>query len=93
MSAKAFFIGLSAGLAAGYVAQALANKDQEEMLEILAGLPKSFKLGSGLDLDDLINQKSKIEEMIKQKAEDLKRYAAEKTSKSDDSEEDEPAAV
>ncbi|OGG94597.1 MAG: hypothetical protein A2527_05275 [Candidatus Lambdaproteobacteria bacterium RIFOXYD2_FULL_50_16] len=85
MSAKAFFIGLSAGLAAGYFAQALANKNQEELQEILDGLPKSFKLGSGLDLDELLAQKNKLEELIKQKAEDLKRYAAEKKGKSGDS--------
>ena len=97
MSAKAFFMGLSAGLAVGYLAQAVANKNQEEMLEMLAGFPKSIKLGQGLDLDDLLNHKDKLEELIKQKAEDLKRYAQEKTGMTVDSDEaedeEEPQAV
>jgi len=90
MSAKSFFLGLTAGLAAGVVAQVLVSKNQEELSEMLKNLP------SGLTLDELMEQKGKLEEVIKAKSEDLRQFAKDKAQKATSSDEDsdeEPAAV
>ncbi|MDT8445277.1 MAG: hypothetical protein RRB13_00105 [bacterium] len=76
MGAKTFFIGLSAGLAAGYAAQIMVTKNQEELIAMLKGLPKT-KLGQGVSLDELLSHKDKLEDLIRQKTEEIKRFAKE----------------
>ena len=64
---KGFFYGLSAGLAAGVVAQMMIAKNHEQMLELVRNLPRPLKFSPGTSLDELLVQKQKLEEMILQK--------------------------
>lgn len=61
---KGFFYGLSAGLAAGVVAQMMIAKNHEQMLELVKNLPRMVKFGPGSSLEELLAQKDILEEMI-----------------------------
>ncbi len=61
---KGFFFGLTAGLAAGVVAQMMIAKNHEQMLELVRNLPRPLKFGPGHSLDELLAQKDVIEELI-----------------------------
>lgn len=92
MSTKSFFIGLSAGLAAGYAAQVMVTKNQEELIQMVKGLPKT-KLGQGVSLDELLSHKDKLEDLIRQKTEEIKRFAKERSSKHSEEDDDSAEAV
>ena len=64
---KGFFYGLTAGLAAGVVAQMMIAKNHEQMLELVKNLPRPLKLNPAGSLDELLAQKEKLEEMISKK--------------------------
>ena len=64
---KGFFYGLTAGLAAGVVAQMMIAKNHEQMLELVKNLPRPLKFSPGTSLDELLAQKQRLEEMINQK--------------------------
>jgi hypothetical protein len=61
---KGFFFGLTAGLAAGVVAQMMIAKNHEQMLELVRNLPRPFKFGPTSSLEDLLAQKDIIEDLI-----------------------------
>ena len=61
---KGFFFGLTAGLAAGVVAQMMIAKNHEQMLELVKNLPRPLKFGPGSSLDDLLAQKDMLEDLI-----------------------------
>ena len=61
---KGFFYGLTAGLAAGVVAQMMIAKNHEQMLELVKNLPRPLKLTPTDSLEQLLSQKEKLEEMI-----------------------------
>ena len=61
---KGFFYGLTAGLAAGVVAQMMIAKNHEQMLELVKNLPRPLKLTPTDSLEQLLAQKEKLEEMI-----------------------------
>ena len=61
---KGFFYGLTAGLAAGIVAQMMIAKNHEQMLELVKALPRPFKFGPSSSLDELLAQKDMLEDLI-----------------------------
>ena len=61
---KGFFYGLTAGLAAGVVAQMMMAKNHEQMLELVRNLPRPIRFGAGSSLEELLAQKDILEEMI-----------------------------
>jgi len=61
---KGFFFGLTAGLAAGVVAQMMIAKNHEQMLELVKNLPRPTRFGPASSLEDLMAQKDLIEELI-----------------------------
>jgi len=72
MTMKGFFYGLAAGLAAGAVAQAVASKNHEKLLELAKNLPTSLNLGPNATLDELKVHKQRLEDLIRQKAKEMK---------------------
>ena len=71
---KGFFSGLSAGLAAGVVAQMMIAKNHEQMLELVRALPRPLKFGSTNTLDELLAQKERLEDLIQKKQEELSAF-------------------
>lgn len=61
---KGFFFGLTAGLAAGVVAQMMIAKNHEQMLELVKSIPRPLKFGPSSSLDELLAQKDMIEDLI-----------------------------
>jgi len=61
---KGFFYGLTAGMAAGIVAQMMIAKNHEQMLELVRNLPRPFKFGPSSSLEDLLAQKEMLEDLI-----------------------------
>ncbi len=61
---KGFFYGLTAGLAAGIVAQMMIAKNHEQMLELVKNLPRPMKFGSNNSLEELLSQRDKLEDLI-----------------------------
>lgn len=61
---KGFFYGLTAGLAAGIVAQMMIAKNHEQMLELVRNLPRPLKFGPASSLDELLAQKEMLEDLI-----------------------------
>ena len=74
---KGFFYGLTAGLAAGIVAQMMIARNHEQMLELVRNLPHPLKFGPSTSLDDLLAQKDKLEELIIKKQGEAKTASAE----------------
>jgi hypothetical protein len=71
---KGFFYGLTAGLAAGIVAQMMIAKNHEQMLELVKALPRPFKFGPSSSLDELLAQKDMLEDLIiKKQTENIHR--------------------
>ncbi len=64
---KGFFFGLTAGLAAGVVAQMMIAKNHEQMLELVRNLPRPLKFGQSSSLEELMAQKDMIENLITKK--------------------------
>ena len=67
---KGFSYGLSAGLAAGVVAQMMIAKNHEQMLELVKNLPRPLKFTPNGTLEELLAQKERLEEMISKKKEE-----------------------
>lgn len=61
---KGFFYGLTAGLAAGIVAQMMIAKNHEQMLELVKNLPRPLKFGPASSLEELMAQRETLEDMI-----------------------------
>jgi len=61
---KGFFYGLTAGMAAGIVAQMMIAKNHEQMLELVKNLPRPLKFSPTSSLDDLLAQKDMLEDLI-----------------------------
>lgn len=61
---KGFFYGLTAGMAAGIVAQMMIAKNHEQMLELVKNLPRPLKFGPGSTLEELLAQKDMLEDLI-----------------------------
>ncbi len=80
---KGFFYGLSAGLAAGVVAQMMIAKNHEQMLELVRNIPHPLKFGPTASLDDLLAQKDKLEELI------IRKQAEAETAETAEEEEEE----
>jgi len=71
---KGFFYGLTAGLAAGIVAQMMIAKNHEQMLELVKALPRPFKFGPSSSLDELLAQRDMLEDLIiKKQTESMNR--------------------
>ena len=81
---KGFFYGLSAGLAAGVVAQMMIAKNHEQMLELVKNLPRPLKFVPASTLDELMVQKERLEDLIIQR-----QAEAAQTETDDEEEEDE----
>ncbi|MCG8334583.1 MAG: hypothetical protein MJE63_08695 [Proteobacteria bacterium] len=83
---KGFFFGLTAGLAAGVVAQMMIAKNHEQMLELVKNLPRPLKFGPGSSLDDLLAQKDMLEDLIIKKQNEANgiREAEEEEEEDDD---------
>ncbi|PCI23390.1 MAG: hypothetical protein COB67_12855 [SAR324 cluster bacterium] len=94
---KGFFYGLTAGLAAGVVAQMMIAKNHEQMLELVKNIPRPIKFGPASSLEDLLAQKETLEEMIIKKQTEVyteePSQPAEETPVSSSSEEDLTEAV
>ena len=73
---KRFFIGLTAGLAAGVVAQMMIAKNHEQMLELVQSIPKPLKFGPAASLDELLAQKERLEDLIVQKQQEAEAFEA-----------------
>jgi len=83
-------LGLTAGLAAGIAAAVVVSRNQEEIQEMVSAA--KAKLPKGISLDELVAQKGRIEEAIRVKADELKRYAKSKMGFGDDLEGDSESA-
>lgn len=70
-STKGFFYGLTTGLVAGFVSQMMIAKNQEQMLEIIKNLPRPLRFGPEASLDELQAQKERLEDLIRQKEDEL----------------------
>lgn len=83
---KGFFFGLTAGLAAGVVAQMMIARNHDQMLELVRNLPRPFKFGPSSSLEDLLAQKDIIEDLIikKQNEADGLKNANENTPAEDE---------
>lgn len=85
---KGFFYGLTAGLAAGVVAQMMIAKNHEQMLELVKNFPRPTKFGSNSSLEDLLAQREILEEMIiKKQTEETEAKAAAEQEQSAETEE------
>jgi hypothetical protein len=72
---KGFFYGLTAGMAAGIVAQMMIAKNHEQMLELVKNLPRPLKFGSSNTLDELLAQKDTLEDLIIKKQTESAAYS------------------
>ncbi|MDH5561415.1 MAG: hypothetical protein OEY59_11250 [Deltaproteobacteria bacterium] len=68
---KGFLYGLTAGLAAGVAAQMMVAKNHEQMLELIKNLPRPLRFSTDTSLDELLAQKERLEDIIKQKKEEF----------------------
>ncbi|MCP4752046.1 MAG: hypothetical protein GY866_14215 [Proteobacteria bacterium] len=71
---KGFFYGLTAGLAAGIVAQMMIARNHEQMLELVRNLPRPLKFGPSSSLDELLAQKDMLEDLIMKKQTEATAY-------------------
>jgi hypothetical protein len=71
---KGFFYGLTAGMAAGIVAQMMIAKNHEQMLELVKNLPRPLKFGPTSSLDELLAQKDMLEDLIIKKQTESAAY-------------------
>ena len=71
---KGFFYGLTAGMAAGIVAQMMIAKNHEQMLELVKNLPRPLKFGSSNTLEELLAQKDMLEDLIIKKQTESAAY-------------------
>ena len=71
---KGFFYGLTAGMAAGIVAQMMIAKNHEQMLELVKNLPRPLKFGSSNTLEELLAQKDMLEDLIIKKQTESSAY-------------------
>ncbi len=71
---KGFFYGLTAGMAAGIVAQMMIAKNHEQMLELVKNLPRPLKFGSANTLEELLAQKDMLEDLIIKKQTESAAY-------------------
>ncbi len=71
---KGFFYGLTAGMAAGIVAQMMIAKNHEQMLELVKNLPRPLKFGPTSSLDELLAQKDTLEDLIIKKQTESAAY-------------------
>ena len=85
---KGFFYGLTAGMAAGIVAQMMIAKNHEQMLELVKNLPRPLKFGPGSTLEELLAQKDMLEEMIIKKQTDASAFDDEDDEGDDDQDDD-----
>jgi len=76
---KKFLYGLAAGLAAGALAQSIAGKNQEKLLELVKNLPSTLSLSPDATLDELKVHKARLEDLIKEKSAELGKLSKEKT--------------
>jgi len=86
---KGFFYGLTAGLAAGIVAQMMIAKNHEQMLELVKNLPRPLKFGPASSLEELMAQRETLENMIIKKQTEATGFhesadGSDETSESDD---------
>jgi len=72
---KGFFYGLTAGMAAGIVAQMMIAKNHEQMLELVKNLPRPLKFGSSNTLEELLAQKDMLEDLIIKKQTESAAYS------------------
>jgi len=85
---KGFFYGLTAGMAAGIVAQMMIAKNHEQMLELVKNLPRPLKFGPGSTLEELLAQKDMLEDMIIKKQTESDAYDDDDEIEDDDDEQD-----
>ena len=86
---KGFFYGLTAGLAAGVVAQMMIAKNHEQMLELVKALPRPFKFGPSSSLDELLAQRDMLEDLIIKKQTESMDQMADGEDEPADEDEDE----
>lgn len=72
---KGFFFGLTAGLAAGVVAQMMIAKNHEQMLELVKSIPRPLKFGPSSTLEELLAQKDMLEDLIIKKQTEVNEFA------------------
>lgn len=84
---KGFFYGLTAGMAAGIVAQMMIAKNHEQMLELVKNLPRPLKFGPGSTLEELLAQKDMLEDMIIKKQTESAAYGDEEVDDEDEDDE------
>ncbi|NQU64219.1 MAG: hypothetical protein HQ517_08055 [SAR324 cluster bacterium] len=83
---KGFFYGLTAGMAAGIVAQMMVAKNHEQMLELVKNLPRSLKFSPANTLEELLAQKDTLEDLIIQKQTESATFDDADDDKTDDDE-------
>ncbi len=71
---KGFFFGLTAGMAAGIVAQMMIAKNHEQMLDLVKNLHRPLKFGSSNTLEELLAQKDMLEDLIIKKQTESSAY-------------------
>lgn len=81
---KGFFYGLTAGLAAGIVAQMMIAKNHEQMLELVKSLPRPLKFGPSNSLDELLSQRDVLEDLIIKKQTETTTASQEDNDSSDE---------
>lgn len=85
---KGFFYGLTAGMAAGIVAQMMIAKNHEQMLELVKNLPRPLKFGPGSTLEELLAQKDMLEDLIIKKQTDSSAFDSDDDTDEEDEQED-----
>jgi hypothetical protein len=83
---KGFFYGLTAGMAAGIVAQMMIAKNHEQMLELVKNLPRPLKFGPSSSLEDLLAQKEMLEDLIIKKQTEAAGYSNGDTTEEEENE-------
>lgn len=81
---KGFFYGLTAGMAAGIVAQMMIAKNHEQMLELVRNLPRPLKFGPGSTLEELLAQKDMLEDLIIKKQTESAAFTGQEEAEEED---------
>ncbi|MBU2644423.1 hypothetical protein KKI24_06910 [bacterium] len=85
---KGFFYGLTAGMAAGIVAQMMIAKNHEQMLELVKNLPRPLKFSPNSSIEELLAQKDMLEDLIIKKQTEAAAYNDEDDEAEDEEEKD-----
>ena len=71
---KGFLYGLTAGLAAGVIAQMMIARNHEQMIELVNTI-KGGKIKSTASINDLIAEKERLDAIIREKSKESNVYS------------------